>query len=278
MVAFRHLPPLFKRPASATVVTTALCRHRKQTGGHVRTSSNRQWLRSSRHITLLVVDDQEFDVQLIGRSLREYGFEPFLQRVASEQQLTDALGGMRFDAVLLDFRMPELDLFDALAIVRANDELVPVIVVSGGIQTEAMIDAVRRGADDFVSKDDLSRLGVAIDTAIVAARNERRRRQAEVELEEVHVQAAEQVRRLRDQIYRAQRQLLTDVAGELRRTVTQLDELRENLADPGQNPKSQARLATLTDNVALSAERLVKFIGQDANAREQRRRSGLTEI
>lgn len=113
-------------------------------------------------LDVLIVEDAEQDAALMVRELRKAGLDPKPHRVASAAALRDALKRKRWDLVLADFELPSFDAFAALEIVRAVDPELPCIVVSGRVGEEVAVQAMRAGAQDFVPKDRLLRLGPVV--------------------------------------------------------------------------------------------------------------------
>jgi PAS domain S-box-containing protein/diguanylate cyclase (GGDEF)-like protein len=135
-------------------------------------------------LRVLLVEDSTADAELILRALREYP-EPFEHaRVASEEALRRALAEFRPDVVLSDFSMPGFSGKQALAIVREEDPALPFLFVSGTIGEEAAIEALRRGAVDYVLKDNMRRLASAVERALRSADEQQQRRQMERALRE----------------------------------------------------------------------------------------------
>jgi PAS domain S-box-containing protein/diguanylate cyclase (GGDEF)-like protein len=135
-------------------------------------------------LRVLLVEDCTADAELILRALREYP-DPFEHaRVASEDALRQALAEFRPDVVLSDFSMPGFSGKQALAIVREHDPALPFLFVSGTIGEEAAIEALRRGAVDYVLKDNLRRLASAVERALRAADEQQQRREMERALRE----------------------------------------------------------------------------------------------
>ncbi len=102
------------------------------------------------HRNLLVVDDSETFCLMVEATLAGSGY-----RVVTETDARNAMGLLRegdFDAVLLDLVMPEMSGLDLLDEIRKHFSVLPVVVVSGHGCGENTLDAMRRGATDFVSK------------------------------------------------------------------------------------------------------------------------------
>ena len=130
-------------------------------------------------LNLLLIEDNPADVLLIERYLREHGVEASLRHVADARQIADAIDESMWDAVLCDFNLPGIDLGALLARLQSRLPDVPVIVVSGVVGEERVVDLLKAGAWDFVLKDHLIRLLPAIDRGLAEAADRRGRRAAE---------------------------------------------------------------------------------------------------
>lgn len=114
-------------------------------------------------VWVLLVEDSETDATLIVRQLRTSGLEPQCERVASEPSLRDALSKRPWDLVISDSIMPSFDAMAALGVTQTLRPGTPFIVVSGTMREETAVAALRSGAADYVTKDKLHRLGVAVN-------------------------------------------------------------------------------------------------------------------
>ncbi|MFM1990311.1 MAG: hypothetical protein RJA99_3268 [Pseudomonadota bacterium] len=141
-------------------------------------------------LRLLVVEDSELDHELLLRALRRQGFEPHAERVEDESGLHAALAAGGWDAVVSDHHLPRFSSGEALRIVRSSGFDGPFLIVSGTIGEEAAVAAMQAGADDYLIKGRLARLGPALRNALSAAAARRERASAEQAL-------AESERRLR---------------------------------------------------------------------------------
>ncbi|HEX4153495.1 MAG TPA: EAL domain-containing protein [Steroidobacteraceae bacterium] len=141
-------------------------------------------------LRLLLVEDNTADAEIIARHLARARIDCAIDRVQTEADLLSALNAQEFDLIISDFSLPQFDGLRALeiAIDRAPD--VPFIFVSGTIGEERAIEAVRRGATDYVLKTNLTRLSSAVERALREAeikadqrRSESQRREQEVRLQ-----------------------------------------------------------------------------------------------
>ena len=129
-------------------------------------------------VRLLLVEDSDDDAALIQRELKRNGFAVEVHRVQTADDLRDAIAERHFDIVLSDYTLPTLDAPTSLRMVRErHGEDIPFIVVSGTIGEDTAVEVMRMGANDYLLKGNLTRLGPAITRELkdAAARMERRR-------------------------------------------------------------------------------------------------------
>ena len=129
----------------------------------------------SRPLKILFVEDSPDDVALNLLALRELARPLQSECVTSEVALREALARFDPDIVLSDFSMPGFSGMDALRIVSDVAPQTPFLFVSGTIGEELAIEAMQRGASDYVLKDNLRRLKPAIERALRGADEARER-------------------------------------------------------------------------------------------------------
>jgi signal transduction histidine kinase len=127
-------------------------------------------------LRLLMIDDSEDDALLVGLELRRGGYAAEVRRVDSGDALRAALADP-YDAVISDWSLPRLGGLEALRIVREAGSDLPVVLFSGTIGEENAVQALKAGAGDFVTKQNLSRLVPAIEREIRDAQVRRERRE-----------------------------------------------------------------------------------------------------
>jgi PAS domain S-box-containing protein len=137
-----------------------------------------------RALRILILEDMPSDAELMVYELRQAGIAHTSRRVADREPFVAALKENCPDLILSDFHLPNFDGLEALALAQATCPDTPFIFVSGAMGEEVAIDALKRGATDYVLKDRLSRLGPAVERALREAEERRERRQAEAALKE----------------------------------------------------------------------------------------------
>jgi len=138
----------------------------------------------SKHIRLLLIEDNEDDALLLERVIRKSGYDLELKRICTSEELVHALHDEQWDAVLCDYMMPNFSVRDAMDVIRENGLDLPFIIVSGTISDETAVEMMKAGAHDYLTKNNLSRLIPALDREISEAEQRRKRREAEDRLRE----------------------------------------------------------------------------------------------
>jgi PAS domain S-box-containing protein len=131
----------------------------------------------------LLLEDNPDDAELLVFELKRAGFDPEWSRVDDEPGLVDGLDQSP-DIVLADYNLPGFGALQALRVIGARPDPPPVIVVSGAMSEDACVEALRRGAVDYLLKDRLARLGPAVEHALAQRRLDHARRRAEAQSQE----------------------------------------------------------------------------------------------
>jgi CheY-like chemotaxis protein len=101
-------------------------------------------------LKVLLVDDEEDVLEVIQDRLEAYGFT-----VTTAGTGVEALNKLRtqtFDGIFLDVKMPEMGGIEALEEIRKRDTKIPVIIITASSTQEDAIEAMNKGANDYVLK------------------------------------------------------------------------------------------------------------------------------
>lgn len=109
-------------------------------------------------LNVLIIEDCVDDYDLLVRKLERDKIAVESQRVEEEDSLIEALESKSFDVVISDNSLPKLDAKRALKVVRSLDQNIPFIIVSGTIPEKKAIESMYKGANDYLLKDNLSKL------------------------------------------------------------------------------------------------------------------------
>src|SRR3989442_2309069 len=118
---------------------------------------------------VLVIDDEEAIRKSLRMVLEYEGYECL--EAASGQEGIEAIRRDTPDAVLLDIKMPGMDGLEALAAIRAKDAYTPVLMISGHGDIPTAVEAIHKGAYDFLEKPlESQRILTALRNAIERTR------------------------------------------------------------------------------------------------------------
>ncbi len=129
-------------------------------------------------LRILIIEDSEDDALLLVGCFRRAGYALDYQRVEDAEATRTALLAHPWDTVLSDHRMPNFSANAALKLMQEVQLDLPFIIVSGVIEEETAIAAMRAGAHDYLSKDRLDRLVPAVEREMREAKNRTERRVA----------------------------------------------------------------------------------------------------
>jgi two-component system, cell cycle sensor histidine kinase and response regulator CckA len=138
-------------------------------------------------IRLLLIEDSENDARLLLRSLERQGLQVTSRRVETKEAVEAAWAEGGWDLVISDYQLPRFDGMEALHRIRARDLDIPFLMVSGKVGEELAVAVMRAGANDFLLKDQLSRLGPAIERELRETETRRTQRLYEEERRRLHM-------------------------------------------------------------------------------------------
>jgi CheY-like chemotaxis protein len=101
-------------------------------------------------IRILHLEDNLRDAELIESALEDQGVNAVWTRVETPEALAKALQKEYFDLIISDFTFPTFNGFNALETARKCQPGIPFIFVSGTIGEERAVEAMRKGATDYV--------------------------------------------------------------------------------------------------------------------------------
>lgn len=113
-----------------------------------------------------MVEDLSSDAELIKHEVKKSGIEFVEQIVETREDYIQAIQNFNPDIILSDYSLPHFDGMQALLIRKEVAPSTPFILVTGTINEETAVEVMKAGADDYLIKEHISRLGEAIKTAI----------------------------------------------------------------------------------------------------------------
>jgi len=129
-------------------------------------------------LKILMVEDFPADAEFNVREIKKGGINFAYTIVETKDDYIKALHEFNPDIILSDYSLPQFDGMKALALKHALSPLTPFILVTGSLNEETAVAAMKAGADDYIIKENITRLVPAIKSAIEKKANLREKETA----------------------------------------------------------------------------------------------------
>jgi PAS domain S-box-containing protein len=142
-------------------------------------------------LRVLILEDVPMDAELVEYELGRARIPFEARRVDTRERFLGELEAFRPDVILSDYTLPRFDGMAALALAREHAPATPFLIVTGSINEETAVGAMKAGAADYLLKSNLARIGPAIEGALarVRARAEKARAEAALRRSEANLRA-----------------------------------------------------------------------------------------
>ncbi len=130
-------------------------------------------------LRLLILEDQPTDADLAVREIRVLFPTIEVKRVETRDTFLEALSAFAPDLILSDFKLPGFDGLSALQLAKAQTPDTPFIIFTGSINEDTAVECMKAGANDYVIKDHMQRLGPAVQNALHQSQMRTQRKLAE---------------------------------------------------------------------------------------------------
>ena len=119
--------------------------------------------------TILVVDDEPLNLDLLEQELSDLGYA--VDKASGGRAALEQLAQKPIELVLLDYQMPGMNGIEVLNEIKKKDPALPVIIITAYGTIERAVEAIKSGADDFITKPfDPDHLAVVVQKALERAR------------------------------------------------------------------------------------------------------------
>ena len=119
-----------------------------------------------RILNILFVEDVSSDAEIIFYQLKKRGIQFKELLVETKKDYLQALKSFKPDIIISDYSLPQFDGMKALIMRNEIIPFTPFIIVTGSINEEIAVECMKAGADDYILKENLSRLGPAVINSI----------------------------------------------------------------------------------------------------------------
>jgi PAS domain S-box-containing protein len=121
-------------------------------------------------LRVLILEDVPMDAELVEYELGRARIPFEARRVDTRERFLGELQAFRPDVILSDYTLPRFDGMSALALAREHSPATPFLIVTGSINEETAVGAMKAGAADYLLKSNLARIGPAIEGALSRVR------------------------------------------------------------------------------------------------------------
>ncbi|MBI4376515.1 MAG: response regulator [Elusimicrobia bacterium] len=216
-------------------------------------------------LRVLIIEDSEKDAALLLRQLRGGGYDPSFERVDTLETMVSAISNSTWDILISDHSMPHFSAIQALETIKERNLDIPVIILSGTIEEEKAVEAMRAGASDYIMKGKAARLLPAIERELREA--EARRKARKVEEQFRQAQKMEAIGRLAGGVAHDFNNLLTAILGNCSFLVDGIKRGNPDTKDVEDIRAAGERAAALTRQLlAFSRKQVLEVRVLDLNA------------
>lgn len=136
-------------------------------------------------LRILILEDSESDAGLVIRTLKKANFVFDSIRVDTREEFIEALDTYMPDVILSDHSLPQFNSLEAYKIYKEKTLRIPFILITGSVSEEFAVRCLHEGIDDYILKDNLTRLPTALSNAINKKRLEAKKHELELEQMEI---------------------------------------------------------------------------------------------
>ena len=135
-------------------------------------------------LRILIIDDDETDRLAVRRFLLRSGLPAVVEEARSAGEALDAIGGSKYDCVLLDYYLPDMPGLSLFRSLRSRAPDMPVVIFTGRGDEDIAVELMKAGAADYLPKGSMTseRLAAAVRHAMELSHATVARKQAENEL------------------------------------------------------------------------------------------------
>lgn len=117
-------------------------------------------------VRILYLEDEANLEEVVKLYLQKENIKADLQRAANRTEFETAISTHEYDLFILDRVLKDIDGIDAISLVRNINPHVPIIMLSGTLDEKLIVKALQSGANDYVLKQNIDRLGATIKNVL----------------------------------------------------------------------------------------------------------------
>ncbi len=128
-------------------------------------------------LKILLLEDNASDVKLLQRALSK-SFDDFKMKVIETREEYLHELEKPYDIIISDYALPDFDGMEALQIRNQQRPFMPFIITTGSTNEATAVQCMKEGADDYIIKEHITRIGEAVKRAMALKKTEYEKQQA----------------------------------------------------------------------------------------------------
>jgi len=141
-------------------------------------------MKANKKIKILFVEDLPEDAEIARRAIKREIKNFSDTTVETKEEFIKALSNFKPDVIVSDYSMPVFNGLTALKITRSRKEFIPFILFTGSVNEQTAVKCMKEGADDYIIKDNITRLPFAVKEALQKKRSFLVQEKQNIELQE----------------------------------------------------------------------------------------------
>ncbi len=117
-------------------------------------------------LKILLVEDTDFDADLLIRHIKKSGLDFTHKRVWERDNFIEAVAIFNPDIVIADHSLPQFSGIEAFRLLKTINKNIPFILATGSVSERLLTEYTKEGIDDYIMKDNLLRLTKSIDNVV----------------------------------------------------------------------------------------------------------------
>ena len=127
-------------------------------------------------LKFLILEDSEFDAELILRELKSLNFKFNYKQVSTKEDFQSEVRNWKPDLIISDYNLPAYQGNEALAFAKDHLKDTPIVILSGSFNQETQINLLKNRADGVLVKEDLKRLPFTVRRVLNEANDKKKLR------------------------------------------------------------------------------------------------------